>query len=87
MIIVDIGSGGIRYSSYSLIMRITMISIIRLMGSKQTFLNRTCKSTNRASDSYQSKILIHSTNWDKLLGTEMTRAQASARTRRVEKLE
>lgn len=27
------------------------------------------------------------TNWDKLLGTEMTRAQAAARTRRVEKLE
>jgi hypothetical protein len=64
-----------------------MISIIRLMGLRQTFLSRTCKSPNRASDLLQSKILINSTNWDKLLGTEMTRAQASARTRRVEKLE
>lgn len=32
-------------------------------------------------------MLTISTNWDKLLGTEMTRAQAAARTRRVEKLE
>jgi hypothetical protein len=78
-ITADTGSGGIHVSSCSTTMSTTTTSIIRVTESRRISASRSCESIIYVHRKCADTLDLASTNWDDLLGTKMTREQASNR--------